>query len=167
MESRYGQLESFLTRFNPDCQRELCTNPDECFFGDYPTLTDTRLAYGVNAAEAWMIPQLYNLSEYCGCRDKLQGVPMKECAFIISTEYHYLKVSELMLFFHRFKAGRYGRFFGSVDPLVITTALRQFVRERGDEYERHEKKLQEQREKEWRRNAITYEEHLRRKGVAV
>ena len=82
---------------------------------------------------------------------------------MIATEYYYLKVSELMLFFHRFKTGRYGRFYGSVDPLVITTSLRDFVRERGIAYEQHEQEERERREKEECKNAITYEEYLRRK----
>lgn len=35
-----------------------------------------------------------------------------------------------MLFLNRFKAGRYGRFYGTTDPLVVTTALPEYCKER-------------------------------------
>lgn len=81
------------------------------------------------------------------------------CANVIATEFYYLSVTELMLFFHRFKSGRYGRFYGSVDPLVITTSLRDFLYERAIAYDRHEQEKRQRKEKEWRKNAITWEEY--------
>ena len=161
--SKYGGRDAFLKTFNPDYQRKICDSQDLCFFGDYPTITDTRLAYGKNAPVMWLVPQLYNLSEYCGCRDKLQGKPLEECAFVISTEFRYLKISELMLFFYRFKTGRYGRFYGSVDPLIITESLRKFCDERWCAYERHEQELMEKKEAGYRNGAVSYEEYQKLK----
>lgn len=109
----------------------------------------------------WLIPQLYNLSEYCGCKDKLQGKSLEECAFVLAAEFYYLKISELMLFFHSFKAGRYGRFYGSVDPLVITTALREFLKERNFAYDRHKQEQEEHERSKSRENAITWDEYQR------
>lgn len=68
-----------------------------------------------------------------------------------------------MLFFHRFKSGCYGRFYGSVDPLVITTSLREFIKERNEAIDKHE---QEERQAKRsadanRENTITYEEFLK------
>ena len=68
-----------------------------------------------------------------------------------------------MLFFVRFKSGRYGKFYGSVDPLVITTSVRDFINERTFAYEQHDREVRSRREKEERKKAITYEEYLRRK----
>lgn len=157
---RYGERQEFLTAFNPSYQQTICAEADVCYFGDYPTLAELK-AYGERFPTAWLIPQLYNLSEYCGCRDKLQGTPLEECAFTIATEFYYLKISELMLFFHRFKSGRYGRFYGSVDPLVITTSLRDFLRERGAAYDRHEAEERERQREESRKGCITWEEYCR------
>lgn len=155
----YGNRENFLATFNPDLQRDLCTNPDVCFFGGAPTLSQLNAAYGSQTAAMWLIPQLYNLSEYCGCKDKLEGNPLKECASVIATEFYFLSVSELMLFFHRFKSGRYGRFYGSVDPLVITTSLRDFLKERIRAYDEREKAEKEKADREAAKNAITWEEY--------
>lgn len=155
----YGTRDAFLATFNPDTQKKVCSNLNLCFFSGAPTLTQLRLTYGENMPVMWLIPQLHNLSEYCGCKDKLQGKPLEMCANVIATEFYYLSVTELMLFFHRFKSGRYGRFYGSVDPLVITTSLRDFLYERAIAYDRHEQEKRQRKEKEWRKNAITWEEY--------
>lgn len=155
----YGNREKFLSTFNPDVQRDICGNPDLCFFGGAPTLGQLNATYGSQTAAMWLVPQLYNLSEYCGCKDKLEGNPLKECASVIATEFYFLSVSELMLFFHRFKSGRYGRFYGSVDPLVITTSLRDFLKERIRAYDEREKAEKEKADREAAKNAITWEEY--------
>lgn len=155
---KYGERETFLTSFNPEYQRKICANVETCHFGDYPTLGELK-GYGERFPTVWLIPQLYNLSEYCGCRDKLQGTPLEECAFTIATEFYYLKISEMMLFFHRFKSGRYGRFYGSVDPLIITTSLRDFLRERQYELQKKEWEEQERQREESRKKAVTYEQY--------
>ena len=140
----YGDRDKFIMTFNPDVQQDICGDPDVCFFGGAPTLGQLNTTYGSQTAAMWLVPQLYNLSEYCGCKEKLLGRPLEECASVIATEFYFLSVSELMLFFHRFKSGRYGRFYGSVDPLVITTSLHDFLKERALAYSKHE---QEEREK--------------------
>jgi hypothetical protein len=159
--NRYGDKNHFLAIFNPDLQAKACKFPDRCLFGDAPTLAEINITYGDTMATMWLIPQLYDLSEYCGCKDKLQGKPLEQCASVIAGEFFYLKVSELMLFFHRFKTGRYGRFYGAVDPLVITTSLRDFIRERNDAYAIHEQEERKAREGEERRGKVlmSYEEY--------
>ncbi len=159
----YGSREKFLATFNPDVQRDICNYPDACFFGGAPTLTQLNMTYGSQTAAMWLIPQLYNLSEYCGCKDKLEGNPLKECASVIATEFYFLSVSELMLFFHRFKSGRYGRFYGSIDPLVITTSIRTFLAERMAAYNEHERIEKERRDQEAKKNVTTWEEYCLKK----
>lgn len=156
---RNNAIVRFCEQYSPSYQMEVCGDSNLCFFGEYPTLVSLKLEYGKNAPLTWLIPQLTDLAVYCGCKDKLSKEQYKECAFVIATEFYYLKVSELMLFFHRFKTGRYGRFYGSVDPLVITTSLRDFVSERAIAYERHEQEERERREVEEKKNAITWEEY--------
>lgn len=164
MITRYGDRANFLTLFNPDLQMKVCKDATLCFFGDAPVLSELNMTYGEMTATMWLVPQLYNLSEYCGCRDKLQGKPLEECASVIATEFYFLKVSELMLFFHRFKSGKYGRFYGSVDPLVITTSLRSFLVERNIAIEEQERMERERKAEEERKNAITYEEYVAKYG---
>jgi hypothetical protein len=161
--AKYGKRNEFLVTYNPSLQQRICTNEMACYFGDFPTLATIR-GYGDNTPVAWLIPQLYNLSEFCGCKDKLQGESLEECAGIISSNYYYLKVSEIMLFLYRFKAGRYGHFYGSVDPLVIMTTLKTFMQERSEAYFRKEQEDRAKRDEESKKNAISYEEYCENKA---
>ena len=162
---KHGNLPEFISKFNPDYQRELCSNSRDCYFGDFPTLALVRTAYGNNAPSAWIIPQLYNLTIFCNCKDKMTPGQYEELAYIIASEFFFLKISELMLFFHRFKAGRYGRFYGSVDPMVITSALHEFVRERANALEQHERDDALAQIEAGRQNAISWEEYCKKNNI--
>ena len=68
-----------------------------------------------------------------------------------------------MLFFSRFKQGRYGRFYGSVDPLIIMSALIDFVRERNDAIFDRDCEQNRIREEKGKKDVISHEEYLRLK----
>ena len=69
-----------------------------------------------------------------------------------------------MLFFHRFKAGMFGRFYGTYDNLVLMDSLRRFVDYRNKELRRIEQeKARATREEEYRRReqeAVSYQEWI-------
>ena len=100
--------------------------------GTAPTLTDVDQAFGKGTAEEWLTYQLTALAEYSGAQAKFTHWQLQELARMVRLEYHGLKLTELEVFFTWFKQGRYGQFYGAIDPLVITTALRRF---RSDRYE--------------------------------
>lgn len=87
-------------------------------------------------------------------------------AQLIVGDYGYLKLTEVMLFLRRFKTGRYGMFFGNVDPIVIISALGRFViEERNSTVAAHElEEAKKQRDAEIKdaRN-VSYDEYLRMK----
>lgn len=119
-----------LTRFNPDVQRLCATNVDRCFTGDAPTLLEVRRVYSPATVDSWLDVQLSDLIVFCGVKGKDEfsaSAIVDALTAVIADNFGYLKLSELMLFFQQFKAGRYGRFYGSVDPLVITSALQSFL----------------------------------------
>lgn len=145
--SSHSDLASFMQVMNPQLQHTCAQHEDRAFFGTAPMLVTLRYAYHDQAAMMWMLPQLYDLGDYCGVKEKLDKEQMKQLARIIIQEFGFLKVTEVMLFLHRFKAGHYGRFYGAMDPMVIMTALRQdFMQERSDAIDRHERA---QRQAEW------------------
>lgn len=133
---------------NPDVQPTFARNLQIAIMGDYPTLTDINLAYGKDFADLWLMPQITNLAAYTGAKN-LTLEQERDLASVIATEYHYFKITELLVFFHRFKTGRYGRFYGSVDPMVITCALREFRRERNELIDLYEQQMRKQAETEY------------------
>ena len=148
--------------FNPDLQREVCKDVELCLLGDAPTLAELNVAYGGMSSAMWLVPQLFNLSEFCGCKTRLDEKQLEECACVVATEFSFLKVSEMMLFFYRFKSGKYGRFYGFVDPVIITTSLREFVNEANIETDRYQQEEERKAAEESRKRAITYEEFCKR-----
>jgi len=88
----------------------------------------------------------------------------EEAARVIIAQYGFLKVTEIMLFLHHIKAGRYGHFYGTVDPQRITDALREFLEWRYNEISRIEKQREQERWarelEERKKTAITYDEYI-------
>lgn len=161
--TKYGDRQKFMDTFTPVMQVKFCRDADRCYFGEAPTLATIAAAYGRGTPYAWLVPQLVELSEFCGCKGKLTDFQLEYGAKIIADNFQYLKVTELMLFFYQLKGGLYGRFYGSIDIMVITTALQQFCQERRDNYARRERELQAREREKERENAITYEEYLKQK----
>ena len=160
VRQRFGTEESFLTKVNPDTQVFFGKEANKAIMGDYPTLNDLNKAYGEGFAADWLIPQLYDLSTHTGAKN-LTERQQESLAVLIATEYRHLKVTELLLFFYRFKAGHYGHFYGTVDPMVITCALRDFVAERNSLITACEQRRLEQLSEQRRQTAITYEQWLK------
>ncbi len=161
--SKFGDKDQFLQKVNPKTQASFALKPQKAIMGDYPTLTDICLSYGKTFAEQWLYPQISDLSIFTGAKN-LDKEQVRSLASVIAAEYRYLKVTELLLFFHRFKAGHYGRFYGSVDPMVITCALRDFIKERNvfiDQYERDANNLQRELDKQ--KPKMSYEEYQKYK----
>lgn len=104
--------------------------------GDYSTFATLDLAYGENTSVKWLIIQINDLNKFVGSKtmDKNQT---RSLSFLLASEYKDVKFSMMQLFFYRFKRGDFGKFYGKVDPMVITCALKDFVEEcakKRDEY---------------------------------
>ena len=76
-----------------------------------------------------------------------------------------------MSFFRLFRLGKYGKFYGVADPMVITEALGKFLKYRADvidELLAQQAREEAEREREEReREAVTYEQYrelLRKEG---
>lgn len=158
MRRRYGDREQFILTFTSSHEAGYCRHVERCIFGSAPTLSQVNTAYGANTSAAWLIPLLTDVSEFCGCKEKITPKQIDQLADIITLDYGYLKVTEVMLFFWWFKGGRYGKFYGSVDPMVITTTLHNFIKDRNVLIARKESEDEERRQAEWKKNAITYEQ---------
>ena len=161
--SNASALKELMIDYAPNKQIALCKDKELCYFGNSPTLAEINRDYDKLAAIAWLVPQLTNIAEFSNCKISFGEGQIRGCAELIATEYYYLKLSELMLFFYKFKCGEYGQFYGSVSPLVIMSSLRQFQRERNDAIFQHESAVREEQEREARKGAITREEWLKLK----
>lgn len=154
--------------YNPSRQTDLCSDAERCIFGNFPTLADLKYYFGDNMPIIWLLPQLLNLSEFCGCKDKLTEGQIEETASLIARDFFYLKVTELMLFFSFFKTGKYGRFYGAIDPLLIISGIRTFIDDfRNKAIDRRETQLRMERQEKEKNGSITYADYLALKEKAL
>ena len=95
---------------------------------DYSTLAMLDMALGDNTASRWLVTLLANLNKFSGSKNMDDG-QTENLARLIAQEYGDMKYSVMLLFFYRFKCGYFGKFWGKVDPIVITCALKDFKEE--------------------------------------
>lgn len=164
--NRFGSDTDFKLKANPSTQYQFGMNPKAAVMGDYPTLTDINLAYGRDYASEWLLPHITDLSVHTGARN-LTLQQIDGLSRIIAAEYRHFKVTEILLFFYRFKAGRYGRFYGSVDPMVITCALRDFSTERNMLIEQYLEEEREQKRRQDEPELMNEEEWLEIKTITA
>lgn len=161
MLARYGNAEKFLNTFNPDMQMTAARYTERAYLGTAPSQETVCLGYGEQTAVVWNCIQLENINLFAGVKEKMPVARQKELSRMLIAEYPYLKVTELLLFFHRLKCGRYGRFYGMVDALFITNALVQFMDERHTETQRFlAGRKKEEKPAEKTSDGITYQEYL-------
>lgn len=130
--------------FNPSKQTDYCRFVERCYFGNAPSIGLVATAYGRDVAESWLIIQLNDLSEFAGCRDKLKIHQIEELATMMLEYYGHYKLTEFMLFFQKFKKCEYGKFYGSVDPMMIMGALDTFNRDRLGAYFKREAEIEKE-----------------------
>lgn len=164
MRERYGEATDFLALFTPALQTFAAREWEKAYTGTAPSLAAIVQGYNEETAIVWLCLQLEDINLFAGVKEKMPVARQKELARLILTEYSHLKASEFLLFFHRLKCGRYGRFYGSVDALFISSSLLQFM----DERRRDRATLAERREREEKQissssTGITYAEYLERK----
>lgn len=130
MRRLYGTAEQFLSVFNPALQLTVARHVERAYRGTAPQLATVSAGYGEAVSLVWLCIQIENVNVFAGVKEKMPVEREKELAGLILAEYDYLKVTELLLFFHRLKCGRYGRFYGAVDALFIASSLLTFLDER-------------------------------------
>lgn len=100
------------------------------------------------------------LTEYAGAQSKMNNYQIRTCASIILARHSHLNLDEILTFFGEFMAN--GKFYGAVDPMVITKALDEYEDKRRVRLDiidaEKAKKEREQRERERATEACTLEE---------
>ena len=131
-----ADAQGFLSIFTPDLQIAAARHPERTYTGTAPTLATIAVGYGEPVAIVWICIQLENVNLFAGVKEKMPVSRQKELSALILTEYPFLKASEILLFFHRLKCGRYGRFYGSVDGITYEEYLR--LKEQKQQHHEHE-----------------------------
>lgn len=130
---------------------------DRMIIGNAPTLTTIKLAYGNQAMIDWLNIYLVDVAMFFGKTDKAEPYQLCAISQSIYENYHYLKVTELMLFFSMFKGGKLkdrsgnntAKMYGSFDGASIMDGLDRFIEIRNIELERKEQNDRMNQQTEW------------------
>ena len=138
---KYPTIDAFYKVFNPQRMVFVCQDPQYCFFGPSPTLTQIDIMYGPLSSAKWLVPLIADTSLSCGLKEDVSESQLQFTAVAISNRYRWLKAGELMLFFFNFKAGFYERFYSYFDTQTIIRSFKSFLEERALTIAVHEREL--------------------------
>lgn len=118
-------------------------NPSGAFRADVPTIWQYGQLYGEAAPRTWIQEQLAALFMASASRDPGMADGIRQASDLIASEAANMKLSEMLLFFARYKAGHYDDGYSQFDTRRICIGLQRFKRERVDEYARIEREMQQ------------------------
>ena len=94
-----------------------------------PSLGLLAKAYSRGTAISLIVALLGNLVLFTNVKEKLSGEQFDELGRLILDQFGDCSVSEIMRFFYEFKVGKYGEFYGAVDPLKIMADFSKYHRQ--------------------------------------
>ena len=127
-------------QFSPTHWGYTLANPERAYTASCPTLSAYDRLYGEGSAEDWVCTQITVLFAASSSREKglVDGIRLFSAAF--AAEVRQYKLSELMLFFARYKSGKYDNSYASFDAKRIGNAFfKEFLKERVYEIDRAER----------------------------
>jgi hypothetical protein len=130
--ARYPSEVEFVKNFNhrATVQRyENLKTVAQAYDTGYVTLAELKVIYSAEAPrfliESWLMQFILYLDL------PLNKDQIKELAWYMYEELYMLNMAELNLFFNFIKKGRYGSFYGRIDPAELLRWCREYRRERG------------------------------------
>lgn len=137
-----------------------------CHTGSAPTIREIIEDCGAQFCAEWICRVLDDLQEYTAAKTRLSPNQRRSLAYVIMSQYGRLKASEVLLWLVKAKAGQWGKFYNTIDPMDISTGLGAWFKECERikaEAAYREAQAQSEREREaMRENSISIEEALRR-----
>ena len=169
---KYPDPAQFILDYNPDLQFKIvrcnATHADLALNLEIPSLGLLASTYGDETPLEWLKIQFGTLNDFAEVSTKIAKTQLEELAAIFLSEYYYINAAEICFFIARFKSGKYGRFYGAIDPMKITSAMLEYISERRKGIDRHEReqyRLQRQKEVEERDNNLMSNTLNKRKSL--
>ena len=160
-----------MTTFSPSAQPRFMKTEERMFSGTAPSLSLIEQTYGEKTVKAWLCIQIRDFAAFCSQSERLSTEQIDCMAQVIQREYAYLKVTEIMAFFAKFKAGFFGGFYGSIDTVKITSALPRFMTYRHEVLRKAEYAAQQQQAEAERKErhiyCVNHDEYLAIKQQAT
>lgn len=126
LKQKYPSFDDFCLVYSPYRQDEFAIDERKTIMEDYSSISILDLAYAPGCTASWVGFTLAELNSFSGTKN-IDDKQTKSLARLIAREYKDMKISIFQLFFFRFKCGDFGKFYGKVDPMAITCALKDYM----------------------------------------
>lgn len=137
--------------FSPVHWSYAINNIERAYLAECPTIFDYSEKFGIEYASMWIRSQVMALYGSSSNREKGVADGIKLFCDSFTAQVKGFKLSEMMIFFARYKAGKYDNSFSSFDARRIGNAFfNEFIPERNYELDRIYRQ-QEQKDREARR----------------
>ena len=100
-----------------------------CHVGRAPTLNTCVNLFGRESTRKVMRGALDTFIDFVKCKDKPNNAQRDTICWLVMTQFGSLKITEWLLFTMKAMSGQFGKFYNTLDPLDITTAVRSWSRE--------------------------------------
>lgn len=133
-------MEDVMAVYAPRQWEYVMVHKDSAYTCKCPTIADIRTLYGQKSAARWIGMQIAAIFVASASRDEGMADSIKLFSESFSVEVSGYKLTELMLFFARFRSGRYDGSYTQFDPKRIGNCFfREFLNERNYELDRIER----------------------------
>ena len=149
VRTELGNYGEFVLRFNPNIQNVIANKRADfvqCNSMTYPTLALLGQTYTSEGVVEWLKIQFFELNQFVGVKEKMTDDQLNQVANLFYCDCFYLNIAEIALFFLNYKLGKFGEFYGVVDPLKIMTAKNKFLDERLSALRRQSDKERQEKE---------------------
>lgn len=133
IKEKYPTFSKASAVYSTSLQPMLLADTEKAYSEKSPTLSDLERMYGYGSSALWVKTQLLTIDFASSTKEGADENALNEFSSLFVRQYHYIKLTEFILFVARFKLGRYGKFYGYFDTITIGEAFRKFLRERGEE----------------------------------
>ena len=124
-------------QFSPANWGYASQNPERAYKAQCPTLMQYDSLYGEGSSDLWVETMVTGLFGASSSREKGNANGIRVFCQSFAGQAKGFKLSELMLFFARYKAGRYDNSYASFDARRIGNAFfKEFIPERNNELDR-------------------------------
>lgn len=156
IKEKYPTFSKASAVYSTSLQSMLLADIEKAYSEKSPTLSDLERMYGYGSSSLWVKTQLLTIDFASSTKEGADENALNEFSRLLVAQYHYIKLTEFILFVARFKLGRYGKFYGYFDTITVGEAFRKFLRERGEELDiiirRHNNRVMEKQQSPVERN---------------
>lgn len=115
--------QDFIQAYNSRNMYAYAMDEERCHIGKAPTITQAFQMFGKDAVCQVLDELIGSFVSFTSASRGLSTDQRQRLVWVIITQYGWLKITEIILFIVKAEAGNFGKFYNTLDPMDITTAL--------------------------------------------